>query len=351
MQALDKLHRLHTIDYGSPKAGSSAAVNTDHYYPIFYLDFISIVGRPLKPITQVHGDFFDHVTISFKDWHVPYLAKPQFKMPFDLRNRTFRIATAATRETWYIVMHLIVALAVELLSRRKRLEKQAKSSRASALQTHHAQALASYIRKVFDLADFASERVEPSWTLGGPRWQTLTSQQWATFQQRFVEGWGSHVADHSYDAFWLENEPAFHAHDYGANIQIEVSEGVAILEPEARLRPEGEDEHSDEEPDSEVDSEREAEVEAEADGAGGRGRGRDADADTPFLDGDDDGPATHDPPEDALYSPGLRQLAAGLEKYNLDHISGISYALAVNLNCVDLETESPWCLLGDRNAL
>jgi hypothetical protein len=49
----------------------------------------------------------------------------------------------ATRETWYIVMHPIVAPAVELLPRRKRLEKQTKSSQAIALQTHHAQALAS----------------------------------------------------------------------------------------------------------------------------------------------------------------------------------------------------------------
>lgn len=51
----------------------------------------------------------------------------------------------------------------------------------------------------------------------------------------------------------------------------------------------------------------------------------------------------------------MRQLAAALEeKYDLDHISGISYALAVNLNCVDTTDpagESAWCLLSDRNAV
>jgi hypothetical protein len=40
----------------------------------------------------------------------------QIKIPFDLTQRTFRLATEATRETWYIVMYPIVAPAVELLS-------------------------------------------------------------------------------------------------------------------------------------------------------------------------------------------------------------------------------------------
>jgi hypothetical protein len=146
---------------------------------------------------------------------VPYLAKHQFKMPFDLTHRTFRLATAATRETWYILMHPIVAPAVEVVSQRKRMEKQAKASRTIALETHHAQALASYIKRIFNLADFASERVEPSWTLGGARMQTMTGNQWTTFQQRFVEGWADHVARHAYDPFWAENEPTFHAHDCG----------------------------------------------------------------------------------------------------------------------------------------
>lgn len=43
-KALDMLHRLNTIDYGSQQAGSSAADNTEKYHPLFNLDFLSIVG-------------------------------------------------------------------------------------------------------------------------------------------------------------------------------------------------------------------------------------------------------------------------------------------------------------------
>ncbi|KFX99140.1 hypothetical protein O988_04022 [Pseudogymnoascus sp. VKM F-3808] len=56
---------------------------------------------------------------------------------------------------------------------------------------------------------------------------------------------------------------------------------------------------------------------------------------------------------DGLYSDGLIQLAMELDKkYELDHISSISYILAVNLNCVDAddpEQKSAVCLLADRN--
>ncbi|HEY2296077.1 MAG TPA: hypothetical protein VGM86_35710 [Thermoanaerobaculia bacterium] len=343
------LHRLHTIDYGSRKAGSSAADNTEKYHPRFFLDYLSIVGLPLKPITRANGDFFDNVTITFKDWHVPYPAKHQFKMPFDLTHRTFRLATAGTRETWYVVMHPIVAPAMELLSRRKRLEKQKRSSQASALETHHAQALASYIKRVFDLADFASERVEQSWTLGGARSQPMTGNQWTTFQERFVEGWADHVTRHAYDPFWEANQPCFHVEDHGANIKIEVSEAVERLMPETRVRP-------DEEGDSDGEG---AAAASDADG----------DADPLFVDdwrssqppGPSPVPATQDDwrlhlsSTDDLFSGGLRRLAVALDgKYDVDHISGMAYALAVNLNSrdpADPTGRATWCLLGDRNAV
>ena len=54
-----------------------------------------------------------------------------------------------------------------------------------------------------------------------------------------------------------------------------------------------------------------------------------------------------------LYSDGLTQLATELDqKYELDHISSISYALAVDLNCVDADDpkqKSAVCLLANRN--
>ena len=46
-----------------------------------------------------------------------------------------------------------------------------------------------------------------------------------------MESWPEHLARHSYDVFWMENEPVFHAYDYGANIEIEVNEGAAELRP------------------------------------------------------------------------------------------------------------------------
>ena len=156
------LHRLHTIDYGSRRAGSKAAAVTNEYHPLFYLDYISVVGRPLKAITRTNERFFDSVTVTFKDWQTPYTGIHQYKLPFDLENRTFRLASAATRETWFIVMHPTAITAIELLSRRERRKKQTKSSRQSGLQHHHAEALASYIKEVFQSGDFIGERVEPS---------------------------------------------------------------------------------------------------------------------------------------------------------------------------------------------
>ena len=46
--------------------------------------------------------------------------------------------------------------------------------------------------------------------------QKLTCNKWTTFQE-------------SYDVLWMENELVFHAYDYGANIEIEVSEVLQSL--------------------------------------------------------------------------------------------------------------------------
>jgi hypothetical protein len=122
---------------------------------------INIVGRPLKPITRASDRFFDNVTVTLKNWHLPYPGKHHYNLHFDLTNRTLQVATAATRETWYIVMHPIVAPVMELHgSRRKRLERQAKSSQLSALLIHHAQAMASHIKHVLLSGKLFGERAE-----------------------------------------------------------------------------------------------------------------------------------------------------------------------------------------------
>ena len=152
------------------------------------------IERPLKPITRVSDGLFENVTVTLKDWHLPYAEKHHYKMHFDLKHRTFQVATAATRETWYIVMHPIVAPVLELdASLRKRLERQAKSSRSSALVIHHAQAMASHIKHVFLSGELFGERVEASWGLNSMLSQKLTCNKWTTFQERFMESWLEHV--------------------------------------------------------------------------------------------------------------------------------------------------------------
>ncbi|KAH6954031.1 hypothetical protein BKA56DRAFT_433358, partial [Ilyonectria sp. MPI-CAGE-AT-0026] len=95
-QALEMFQRRYTMDYRKKASGSKAADAEDKYFPIFHLDMIGIVGRPLHPITSRSG-FFDNVTFTLRHWHSSYIGKHvTTNLPFDIRNRTFRIATAAS---------------------------------------------------------------------------------------------------------------------------------------------------------------------------------------------------------------------------------------------------------------
>lgn len=161
-QVIDMLQRRYTIDYGSRRASSRAAAAEDEYIPSFFLDLIIIVGRPLRPITQLSSRFFDNMMISFKSWWAPYSNKHVHGLSFDLEHRTFRLATAATRESWFIVMHPIANTPDELLSRDERRKRREKSSQRSALQSRHAQFLSSYIKQVFLIGKLLGEGVEPS---------------------------------------------------------------------------------------------------------------------------------------------------------------------------------------------
>ena len=167
-----------------------------------------------------------------------------------------------------------------------------------------------------------------------------------------MEDWSEHVTRHSYDRFWAENEPVFHAYDYGANIEIEVSDGVQSLQKEMRLRPveDSEDTSDDDLEDDQGSGERQ----------GNRRQAARADA---TADGASAQPGIHcewqlDPElSPDLYSDGLRQLATELDqKYDLANISSLSYALAVDLHCVesgsaDIDEKPALCLLADRNAV
>jgi hypothetical protein len=346
------------MDYGSRRSGSKAAALADEYHPLFFLDYISIIGLPLRALTRANDHFFDNVTVTFKDWQMPYPGKHQSKLHFDLHHRTFRLASAATRETWFLVMHPVVAPAMELPSSRpERLKKQATSSRLSALQTHHAQALASYITEIFLSDELVGERIEPSWNLSSHASQRLTGDKWTLFQERFMQDWSTHVERHSYDLFWRQNQPVFHAYDYGANIQIKVSERLQSLERETRLRP---DDHAD---DSSDDSSRDHSDDSGSESESSEARRRSripSDSPARHREPDDDhwslefDPSPHG--SDSLYSDGLRHLLTELDqKYNLENISSISYALAVDLHCLDVSSRSSdapptaLSLLADRN--
>ena len=51
-----------------------------------------------------------------------------------------------------------------------------------------------------------------------------------------MKHWPTHIATHSTDLFWLENLPAFHAYDYGVNIEIDVNDYLHSLPQETPLR-------------------------------------------------------------------------------------------------------------------
>ncbi|RKK73171.1 hypothetical protein BFJ68_g18232, partial [Fusarium oxysporum] len=170
-----------------------------------------------------------------------------------------------------------------------------------------------------------------------------------------MRNWKTFSENHSYDQFWVDNEPAFHTYDCGANIEIEVNEELKDLPMETRLRSESED---DDDPDSDSDSESEIEPEPDSelepepepepeldpepdseldpsdanaiddhdDGNGGQ-RDSTGSRDEALTEGNPAGPENdHDIYQEHLYSDGLEHLRTELEKkYNIDNIDQISY--------------------------
>ena len=121
-------------------------------------------------------------------------------------------------------------------SRRDRKQKLDRSFQSSALQVHHAQTLIIYIKEVFLAKGLLGEGVEPPWTLDGPASPNITFNKWTIFQQHFMEGWQDFVTTYGDgDSFWTDNQPAFHAYDDGANIEIEAGEQLDSLSKETRL--------------------------------------------------------------------------------------------------------------------
>ncbi|KAL0929318.1 uncharacterized protein CTRU02_215674 [Colletotrichum truncatum] len=166
--ALKMIQEKHTIDFGSIRTGCTQAQPSDGYYPQFFLDFFSVIGKPGQAISKRDGPIFDNIIVSFQRWSAPYGAKHISGIPFDMTGRTFRIAQAATRETWFIVMHPVTGEMSELPSSsadaRRRREQ---AGERSGMPTQLASELASYITSVFQVPELLGEGVEPSWRLGG----------------------------------------------------------------------------------------------------------------------------------------------------------------------------------------
>ncbi|OAQ59469.1 hypothetical protein VFPPC_10522 [Pochonia chlamydosporia 170] len=323
-QALDMLQHRYTIDYGRRSSGSKPASQADEYYPIFHLDMISIVGQPLRPIIY-KSSFFDNVDFTFQHWQAPYSSKHAVSsLPFELTNRTFRLATGASREIWFIVMHPLRPEAVGIPTPRAGARSRSHvlgSSERSAMRRHRAEALAGYIKDLFLDGTLIGEGVEPSVP------DTLYGQVANFFRL------------HAYDEFWCDQQPAFHAYDHGANIKIEVNQALEYLPREARLRTDENGSGSDSESSEESEEE---------DGEGSlfvrEGRsGREIT--TGIIEGSNNNGSNNDEglietanqvdeaAHRELYTDGLEQLRVELEqKYNLEHIAQISYAIAADIH-------------------
>lgn len=51
-----------------------------------------------------------------------------------------------------------------------------------------------------------------------------------------MQEWPEYVRQNTQDKFWVESQSAFHAYDYGANIEIDVAEHLRSVPKETRLR-------------------------------------------------------------------------------------------------------------------
>ncbi|CCE34928.1 uncharacterized protein CPUR_08867 [Claviceps purpurea 20.1] len=258
-QALGMFQETCCMDYGRRQYGSKPASATDNYFPQFYLDMWSLVGLPLRSVV-LEGSSFDNVTFTLHHWQAPYSSKhANSSLPFELTGRTFRLATGSAREVWFVVMHPVQAEMTELPGSHRTgtgRHRQAETGERSAMRKDHAEALAIYIKHIFQEGALLGEGVEPSWKLGDRRSQNMTFQKWSIFQTLFMEKWSTFAERHGYDDYWVEHQPAFHAYDHGANVHIPIPSGMDNVSREVPVRP-------DEDASSSGSSRQESEEESE----------------------------------------------------------------------------------------
>jgi hypothetical protein len=66
-QAINMLQRRYTLNFRSRKAGLRAAALNNKYICTFFLNLLIIIRQLLKPITQLSSQFFNNITVSFKN--------------------------------------------------------------------------------------------------------------------------------------------------------------------------------------------------------------------------------------------------------------------------------------------
>ncbi|KAG6108615.1 hypothetical protein E4U13_006377 [Claviceps humidiphila] len=351
-QALGMLQESYCMNYGRQQYGSKPTSETDDYFPRFYLDMWSLVGLPLRSVV-LEGSSFDNVTFTLQYWQASYSSKhANSSLSFELTGRTFRLATGSAREVWFVVMHPVEAEMTELPGSHRTgngRHRQADTGERSAMRKDHAEALAIYIKQIFQEGALLGEGVEPSWTLGDGRSQNMTLQKWSLFQMLFMEKWSTFAETHGYDDYWAEHQPAFHAYDHGANVDIPIPSGMANVSREVPIHP---DEDASYSGSSRQEREREDISQREI---------TDDESDSRMPERmDSEGAASESgrATDQELYQDGLEELRGDLERrYNLDHIAQISYAIAANIYCSENSPQSdgttpaeakPLCLLADR---
>jgi hypothetical protein len=202
------------------------------------------------------------------------------------------------------------------------------------MRLHHAEFIAEFIKFVFLSAELLGEGIEASWKLGGHHTTDIALNQWTIFQETFTTQWPAFVAANTSDDFWIHNQPAFHAYDYGSNVEIDVSPQITLLPALTRLRA-MEEPSSNEELNSSEDEDARVRLHRQST------------------------EQNHTDPNFEPYHVGLTSLQRELEaKYKLECIDTISYALAVDFHCMEKlpnaaedDDDDLWprrCLLTDR---
>lgn len=334
----------------------------------------------MRPISKPSSHFFDNIEVSLRTWHSTYSNKHSPSLPFAMAGRTFRLATASSREHWYIVMH------PNSSNENSNTTWQQPQTQSTALARHHAEAITSHIRDVFSGPGLSGLGINNQWTLGGERNKKISMADWRLFQTMFVEKWSQFVGRYAYDAFWSENEPCFHAYDYGANVEIEVTDEMH----ESPIEDMEENDENESEEGGNNESIIKEELLFEQDliwgGDGDSNGNNNGNGNTTITSSQRAGSSNSDEVEiisstnisraeleiaessdtarlqqeatrttDIHYSGGLLSLQTELDsRYELENISTVSYALAANLHCI--EGTGPRkgkvaCILADRNKL